>query len=286
MFIEEMNKAFASGARCVTLYRNTKNIDTNFISSAYGIHFYNNTVEKHRPRSLLRVGTHLTGAGYLIKSSLLAGSRHYTNLTEDDQLTMSLACKGVKVEYCEAAEFFDGQPVDFKTVFRQRVRRASGRLTAFFRYGFKTFVSIFKYKSFTNYDLFCHYFSYGLFSWIVGLIYPVCSLVYGSINGTYSHTHMLINVSGTFVSLYLSSLFAGIRTALRERKHIHCSVPRTVFYILLYPWFSMISVYIYIGAIFLNVRRLPIPHKDSSGIEDLIPALNIGAPKMKATQKK
>ncbi len=269
-FIEEMNKAFASGARAVTGYRNTKNFDTSFISGAYGIHFYNNSVERHRPRSLLGVGTHLTGTGYLLHSGLLAGGWHYTNFTEDDQLTMVLACMGVKVEYCEAAEFFDEQPCDFRTVLRQRIRWAKGRLTAFFRHGFRTFLSIFKYKSFTSYDMFCFYFPYGLFTWLISLVYPLCSFVYGIIHKTYDYGHMLQNVAATFAAMYVNYLFAGIYTVAREWRHIRCGALRTAFYVLLYPWYSLITVYVYIAAIFINVKWLPIIHSDSRKIDDLM----------------
>jgi cellulose synthase/poly-beta-1,6-N-acetylglucosamine synthase-like glycosyltransferase len=183
---------------------------------------------------------------------------------------MVLACKGVKVEYCEAAEFFDEQPRDFKTVLRQRIRWAKGRLTAFFRYGFKTFTSIFKHKSFTSYDLFCFYFPYGLFTWIIGLIYPFGALIYGSINGTYNYRHMLLNVAATFASMYFSCLFAGIYTAVREWRHIHCGALKIVYYVILYPWYSLISVYVYLAAIFMDVKWLPIIHSDSRRIEDLM----------------
>lgn len=104
-----------AGAKIVTSYRNSKNFDTNFISSAYGIHFYHNTISCHRPRSLLRVGTHLTGTGYLFSSELIKGDGwHFTNLTEDDEFSLVAASDGYYVEFCERAEFFDEQPVEFR----------------------------------------------------------------------------------------------------------------------------------------------------------------------------
>ena len=67
---------------------------------------------------------------------------------------MKMASEGHRVAYCEAAEFFDEQPVDFRTAVRQRIRWAKGRLTNFFKYGHLAFSGIFKYRSFTCYDIF------------------------------------------------------------------------------------------------------------------------------------
>lgn len=269
-FISQMNRAFAAGSRIVTGYRNTKNFDTNVISSAYGIHFCRNSAIFHRPRSVLGVGTHLTGTGYLISSALLAGGWHYTTFTEDDQITLSMSGRGVRVAYCEAAEFFDEQPVDFATVFRQRVRWARGRLVNFFRYGGRAFSGIFRLRSFTCYDMFTHYFPYGLFTWLIGLVYPALVFIYGFIvPGSYNYSHMLFNVFSILGAQYSSALLTGSLTVLRERRHIHCSAPKLIFYVLTYPWFPMISIPVYIVAIFSRVRWTPIIHSDSRKIEDL-----------------
>lgn len=270
-FVERMNEAFASGEKIVTSYRNTKNFDTNAISSAYGIHFYQNSMSKHRPRSILGLGTHLTGTGYLISSELLAGGWHYVTFTEDDQITMVMSGRGHKVAYVEAAEFFDEQPTGFRTVFRQRVRWAKGRLTNFFKYGGKAFAGIFRYKSFTCYDMFTHYFPYGLITWVIGTIYPLCSLVYGLFHpGTYDYSAMASNILTAFGTQYLYSLVFGALTVLREHKHIRCSGGKLTLYVFTYPWFNMISVPVYIAAIFMHVRWKPIVHDDTRTIDELL----------------
>ncbi|MBE6954175.1 MAG: glycosyltransferase [Ruminococcaceae bacterium] len=269
-FIERMNEAFAAGHRVVTSYRNTKNFDTNFISAAYGIHFYHNSMACHRPRSVLGLGTHLTGTGYLFDAKLIADGWHYTNLTEDDELSSSLAAKGIFVGYCEAAEFYDEQPVDFGTVLRQRTRWARGRIVNFFKNGMAVGAGIFRHKSFTCYDLFFHYFPYGLFTWLVGIIYPLVSFVYGFFTpGTEDYSHMLLNIGLLLGSKYFPSLLYGILTVIREHKHIRCGAVKTILYTFLYPWFTLISVYIYIVAVFVNVRWTPIVHNDNRTITDL-----------------
>lgn len=270
-FIERMNEAFAAGNRVVTSYRNTKNFGTNPISAAYGIHFYLNSMAYHRPRSVLGLGTHLTGTGYMIDARLIAdGGWHYTNLTEDDELSSTLAGRGIFVAYCEAAEFYDEQPVDFKTALRQRTRWARGRIVNFFKNGLRVGAGIFRFRSPTCYDLFFHYFPYGLFTWIIGIVYPAVSFICGFFSpGVRDDSHMLWNVALLLGSKYLSSLLFGFMAVVRERRHIRCAPVRTFFCTLLYPWFPMIGVYVYIAALFLNVRWTPIVHSDRTTIGEL-----------------
>lgn len=109
-FVTRINDAYEAGGDMVVGYRNTKNFDTNFISVAYGLHFYRSTVLMHRPRSLFRQSTHIAGTGYAVASRLLADGWHWNCLTEDTQMCLTAVSRGVKIDYCEAAEFFDEQP--------------------------------------------------------------------------------------------------------------------------------------------------------------------------------
>lgn len=270
-FVSRMNEAFCAGNRVVTGYRNTKNFETNVISGGYGIHFLCNTLTMHRPRNLLGFGTHLTGTGYVIDSALLVDGWHFTTFTEDDQITLRLAGKGIKVAYCEAAEFFDEQPCDWKTVFRQRVRCAKGRLISFFRYGGKAFSGIFTHRSFTCYDMFCHYFPYTLVKWLIGLVYPVCSIVYALIDkSSYNINTMLVTLAVGIAVQYIYCAGTGLLSVMRERGHIRCSTGKAVFYAFTYPWFVFITIPVILVAVFTKVKWTPIVHKDSRAIDELV----------------
>lgn len=270
-FVERMNEVFCTGAKIVTSYRNTKNFDTNIVSAGYGIHFYHNSMAFHRPRSVLGVGTHLTGTGYLMASELIKDGWHYTNFTEDDQSTIAMAAQGHKVAYCEAAEFFDEQPVDFVTAFRQRIRWARGRLTAFFRYGGQVFAGIFKHKTFTCYDMFTHYFPYGLFVWVIGIIYPLCTFVANLISPeSTGYGGMIANILLALGTSWGYSILGNAITVIRERRHIHCSNAKLILYVIASPWFSLVSIPIYLVAIVAKVTWSPIIHNDARKIDDLV----------------
>jgi len=152
-YLERMNEAFSTGVDGVIGYRNSKNFDQNWISAHYSIHFMRSSMNLHRPRGRLNLCTHIAGTGYLLSSEMLKDGWHYSSLTEDTQATMDFAVQGKRIEYCEAAEFFDEQPYEIKVMLRQRIRWAKGRMACFFRYGAKMLiglVKIFKFKKDEN----------------------------------------------------------------------------------------------------------------------------------------
>lgn len=269
-FVAEMNKAFAAGNKVVTSYRNSKNFDTNVISSGYGIHFYANTACYHRPRAALGLGTHLTGTGYLFASEMVKDGWHFTNLTEDDELSLKLAHDGVKVAFCEDAEFYDEQPVNAATAFRQRLRWARGRLTAFVKNFGKAVKLPFGKRGFTGYDLFWHYFPVGMATWLIGLIYPAVSLaVTFARGGSLNIPDILVTIGEGLLMTYVYGLATGILAAIKERRHIRCGRGRLVLYVILSPWFILSDMIHNIIAVFIRVRWTKIDHNDTRTITDI-----------------
>ena len=144
-YLERMNEAFSTGVDGVIGYRNSKNFDQNWISAHYSIHFMRSSMNLHRPRGRLNLCTHIAGTGYLLSSEMLKDGWHYSSLTEDTQATMDFAVQGKRIEYCEAAEFFDEQPYEIRVMLRQRLRWAKGRMACFFRYGAKLFYGLVRF---------------------------------------------------------------------------------------------------------------------------------------------
>ena len=176
-----------------------------------------------------------------------------------------------KIAYCEAAEFFDEQPTDFVTVYKQRVRWAKGRLLNFFVSSGACFMGIFRRKSYTCYDMFFHYFPYGLFSLVIGGLYPLLSLIAGILQpGSYNYSHMLVNLATYFGAQYVFALFSGLVTVIKEYKHIRCNLPKLILYVLAFPWFDLVSIPVTLVALFKKVEWAPIPHTDARSIQDLL----------------
>lgn len=276
-FLEVINGVFTKDSGVVTGYRNTKNFDTNLISAAYGIHFFESTMTLHRPRRFFSLSTHLAGTGFVINSRLLKDGWNCTCLTEDTQFTLQTIAKGEEIRFCEQAEFFDEQPHNFFISCRQRMRWAKGRLFAFFSVAHRLIAGIFTRPSlrrkFSCYDMFFYAFPYALFSAILSAIYPIVtgiiSIAEGSFWSNLNLPHLVLLGAGALLLMWLKQVAVGALVCIRERKHIHCSNGRLVGYILGWFWFSFVSLPITILSLFMHIKWKPIKHDDTTKIEDL-----------------
>lgn len=273
-----MNKAFDTGELDVIMgYRNTKNFDTNCISAAYGIHFYRSSLTYHRPRQLLNSATHLAGTGYLVKAEILKDGWRWYCLTEDTQLTLYLVAHGYKIGYCEAAEFFDEQPVGFGTVIKQRMRWFKGRLYAFFAYAHQEIAGMFKKKTqkWACFDMLFYAFPYGLVTTVISLAVTALSVALavqaGTVMDSYGPLATLKSMGMDLLSFWLMTVFTGTVVVIRERKHIHCTTKKLVLYVLLFPWFDFIEIPLAIISLFMRVTWKKIKHVDTTRIEQLVP---------------
>lgn len=281
-WFEKMNDAFSTGAGMLTTYRNTKNFDTNFISAAYGIHFYRSSATLHRPRQLLGVSTHIAGTGYVLRSRLLKGGWHFTSLTEDAELTQYMVAAGERVIFCEAAEFFDEQPHNFKVMFRQRLRWAKGKLVIFFKNGWRNLRGIFTQrgaaKKWGNYDIFWYNFPGGLYAALLSVISAVAGVAVSIAAGT-AVDEAVAAVSGwdfykqilmAAAVAYLGYTAQAAVVMIRERKRIHCSAAKKVLYVFTFFWFDLVNLPISVVSLFMRVHWKPIVHDKAFDYDQII----------------
>jgi hypothetical protein len=116
--------------------------------------------------------------------------------------------------------------------------------------------------------MFTHYFPYVFVSLVVGVIYPICGVVYDFAYGMYDFRAMALNILAGLAGFYLQSLITGTLTVVRERRRIYCPPLKLFAYTLLFPWFELLYLPLFTIAIFANVQWLPIVHKDTKRIED------------------
>ncbi len=281
-WFDRMNDAFACGAGIITTYRNTKNFDTNFISAAYGIHFYRSTVKFHRARRRLGASTHIAGTGYVMRSRLLRDGWHFTGLTEDTQATQYYVSRGERIEFCEDAEFFDEQPHGFKIMFRQRLRWSKGRLVVFLKHGWRNLLGLFTQKSvgnvWANYDIFWYLFPGGLFSALLSVISFAAGVAVAIVAGIGpAHPITGVNAWDFFENILIACAtgYAGYTviaaiTVIRERKHIYCSTGKKILYIFTFFWFDLINLPISVISLFMRVRWKPIVHDKSLDYDQIV----------------
>lgn len=272
-FTLEMNKAFVhEGGGIITGYRNTKNFDTNIISSGYGFHFLRSSAFLHRPRHILGIGTHLAGTGYLIDSKIMTSGWNFHTLTEDTEFTIHQSAKGHRIQYCEKAVFYDEQPTTLKVAIRQRIRWTRGRLSVFMKDGWRLFINIFKKGGFTAYDLFFYLFPWSIIAYI-GFVIQTIILVTITI---ILKQPIDFGVPLYVVLKYISGVYGlyvgyGLLLSIRERKHIKAKYYKVLFFALFYPIFELLHLIITPIAILKpKVDWKPIDHNDQRHINDLV----------------
>ena len=277
-FVTQMNNAFDSCGDIVVGYRNTKNFGTNFISAAYGLHFYRSTMSMHRPRSVLRQSTHIAGTGYAVSSRLLREGWHWTCLTEDTELSMNAVSRGIKIDFCEAAEFYDEQPYSLDVMLRQRIRWAKGRLAVFFTHAHRLVSGVFRCETrrFSCYDMFFYILPKALLTALASILYTAVtsavSIASGAAGGGVDIPALLAAVPGLITALGLSWLrlaLLGALVAVRERRHIHCGNLKLAIYVLIWPFFDLTGLPISLVSLLMRVKWKPIRHDQDIAIEDL-----------------
>ena len=294
-FMEELNKAFVDTDESIVVgYRNTKNFDRNFISAGYGIHFMRSVVSYHRPRGMLNYSTHIAGTGYVIPSRLLKDGWHYTCLTEDTQFTLNSVADGEFIAFCEDAEFFDEQPYQVKVMARQRMRWTKGRLYSFLTTAHRLVKGIFTrggMKSFACYDMFFYAFPNSVYHALRELAFPVIgfaihflvALVVGDAIGVAGTARAagadpltalaifaaIATPLAKLASTWFKNALKGALVVIRERKKIHCSTPKLVFYTILFPWFDLIGGPLALCSLFSTTQWKPIKHDEDISIDQL-----------------
>jgi cellulose synthase/poly-beta-1,6-N-acetylglucosamine synthase-like glycosyltransferase len=103
--------------------------DPEWIAEGYGFGRRARNLFWWRPREALGLGTTISGCGWFIRPSLLREELpRITTLTEDLELTVRLALRGIPVMYVSAARVAVGEARDLGTSVRQRLRWVRGHL--------------------------------------------------------------------------------------------------------------------------------------------------------------
>ncbi len=127
-YISRMNEAYDAGNKIVTSCRLSKNINQNWISFSYAIHWMRTCLFENKGKSFFKLACRVQGTGFLFDKELVRDGWKYTSLTEDRSFCTDAVIQGYRVSYCHDAIFYDEQPNKLKVALRQRVRWAKGHL--------------------------------------------------------------------------------------------------------------------------------------------------------------
>lgn len=271
-YIAEMNKALDSGVQVCTSFRNSKNYGTNWVSAGASLSFVRECQFFHKSKAVLGLSTHVSGTGFYFSKEVMSFKTGwpYTMITEDLEFSASSTLNGVKIGYCEDAEFFDEQPTKFKQAYKQRLRWCKGGLMGFSLFHRSLLGTFFKTQDFTYYE---YYFSrffpvgaYYSFSFVASCIVNTLARVLEALNGqvianaVYFMAPLLIALFTTYIGLFVDSVFA----CLVNWKRIRATTKQKIMSMFALPLFTMlISMPASVAALFKKVKWEPIEHNES-----------------------
>lgn len=272
-YFTKMNDAFIAydKERVITSYRNSSNFGKNYMSCLYGIYFISACRFEARGRTLCNCSTRVSGTGYLFPSEIISEGWEYVTLTEDWEFTADRIARGVKIMYCDEAEFFDEQPTTVSVMLRQRLRWARGHTLVFFTRFATLIKAIFKSRKkggkpdkFSMYDISVSIMPLGAMGVLLGILNLICvalSPLFGYDPVVVWRWYGIISAISFGVS-YVLTFISGVLLLILEHKRI----PRVGFFkmasaLLLWPFFLLLNVVLDVVSLFVrNLKWKTIPH--------------------------
>lgn len=268
-YVAEMNKAMCAGHRIVTSYRNSKNFDTNWISSGYALWFLREAKHLNNVRMMLGTSCAVSGTGFLVSSEVIRenGGWKFFLLTEDIEFSIHSVVHNEKIAYCHAAKYYDEQPTRFKDSWKQRSRWAKGYMQVFKKYGKDLIHGLFGVNGFSCFDMTMAIMPaiiLTIFSIVVNVATMIITLCIGS---------NLMPIIWSCLEAMRNSLLmlfvVGALICFSERKEIRCSGWKKVMFCFTFPLFMSTYIPIAVTSIFRKVEWEPIKHDDNKSIDEM-----------------
>ncbi|WP_297316948.1 glycosyltransferase family 2 protein [Bifidobacterium indicum] len=259
-YIEEMNKAFQSGFRILTSYRNSVNFSDNWVSSGSALWFIRESRFLNSSRMVFGSSCHVGGTGFMFSKEVMERNNgwKFHLLTEDLEFTMDSVLHGDRIGYCGTAILYDEQPVTFKQSWRQRLRWSKGFLQVFRYYGPALISRAFRERDFSAVDLtilICPLTVLAVIRCVFGILFPAL----GFVTWTSQITELVDWVASAVLGILALMGLAAI-TVLAERDKIGASNKELFAYCLSFPIFMLSYLPISFQAIFANPGWKPIEH--------------------------
>lgn len=275
-YVTEMNKVFDAGYLVSTSYRNSKNFDSSWVSSAYALWFLREAKFLNNSRMMLGTGCAISGSGWMVSAKIVE-SMHgwdFHTLTEDIQFSTFCAANGIRIAYAPA-EFYDEQPLTFAASWTQRMRWTKGFYQVFFSYFHDLFHGIGK-KRFGSYDMLMT-IAPGMILTLVSAFVNCAYLIVGGMSGGYLATNDELSMAVgslvmTFGSMYVVFFILAVITTISERKSIRTRPGkrwRVYTNLFTFPLFMMTYIPITVAALFKKVEWVPTKHTVSISMDDM-----------------
>lgn len=268
-YFTEMNKAFHAGYEVVTSYRNSRNLQENWLSSGSALWFIRESRFLNNSRMIFGTSCTVGGTGFMFSQRIMRRNDgwKFHLLTEDMEFTLDCILHGDKIGYCGKAIMYDEQPVKFSQYWRQHVRWSKGYLQVFNYYAPALIRRAITERDFSCVDLtllICPFVVLWSIREILGLIFAACGFVTWS-----SQLQQILSwLIGTAWGLIGMMLLVAV-TCIAERKRIGATNKELVAYCLSFPIYMASYVPISFAAVFAKSDWKPIVHR---GQADNVPS--------------
>ncbi|MDN6208858.1 glycosyltransferase family 2 protein [Bifidobacterium crudilactis] len=260
-YIEEMNKAYQSGFKILTSYRNSKNFAENWVSSGSALWYIRESRFLNSSRMVFGSSCHVGGTGFMFSREIMERNNgwKFHLLTEDLEFTMDSVLHGDRIGYCGTAILYDEQPVTFRQSWRQRVRWSKGFLQVFRYYGPDLIRRAIRERDFSAVDLtllICPFTALGAIRVFLGALFAA----FGFVSWGGQIAALSSWASGIALSI-LTMMGLAALTIVAERNRIGASNKELFAYCLSFPIYMLSYIPISFMAIFSKPEWKPIQHK-------------------------
>ena len=258
-YLRQMNRLCSAGYPAFCGYRNCKNFDGNWLSSAYGVWYLHDSEHLNHSRMLLGTCCAVNGTGFGFTARLLEemGGWHFFTLTEDIEFSTWCATRGIRIGYCRDAVLYDEQPERFRVSWRQRTRWVQGGIQVSCKYGWKLLRGIFR-GGYTGYAC-LETLTLSLWGCLFTGICCVLGFASAYLSGG---LFTLLNLLAMgLLSSYLSLAGVGALTVLTQWQRIHAPAHKKLLSILFFPIFMLSYLPISLTALFRKFQWAPVEHK-------------------------
>ncbi len=289
-YVAEMNKVFdLGGFAAITSFRNSKNIDSSWISRGYGTWFIREATYLNNARMILGTSCAISGTGYLISADLVERMHgwDFHLLTEDIQFSVFCAANGYRIGYAHDAVFYDEQPVTFSASWKQRMRWTKGFYQVFSKYGKALISTWFKGPKdrvapdsraarswrFAAYDMtmtIAPAMILTIVSASVNGVYLLLALLFPELVGPEEVRMCLGSFCATFVSFYLTFFLLAILTEVTQGRKMRMSKLHFFTNLFTFPVFMLSYVPIAVVAAVKKVDWVPTRHTISKSLSEIV----------------
>lgn len=259
-YFTEMNKAFQSGFDVCTSYRNSKNLQENWVSSGSALWFIRESRFLNNTRMFLGSSCNVSGTGFMFSQAIMRRNDgwKFHLMTEDVEFTLDSVLHGDRIGYCGTAVLYDEQPVSFAQSWRQRLRWSKGYLQVFRYYGLPLLHRILTEGDFTAVDFMTLVFPSTVL-WVVrellGFLFAAC----GFVTWQSQIDNAVAWGWGTLWGMLGMTAIAAL-TVIAERPRIGATNKELVAYVLSFPIYALSFVPISFCALFSKPEWKPIEH--------------------------